>query len=306
MSERAYKSAAALEMAVKSAARKSGQDVGKAIEAYYPGRLLERVFSEESPSFVLKGGRGMLARTVDARYTRDTDFLYRGADLDEALKELKRLAAKDLGDFIDFRFVSASPIAEGQEYREGMRVVFVPVLGGTKVMTELSIDLVVDQVSTGVADVIAPANRLDVAGLPVFDYHVYPAAHAIADKVCATLQGYPGGRCSSRVRDLVDICVYAVTEPVDGFALSTQLALEARLRGLGDLDAFYVPDSWRTTLSASYAKSAKEAKLPDRLRNVDEAVRLAKDLVDPAIAQKVDSLAWDHEALSWVERAESV
>lgn len=126
MNSKTYGSAAALEMAVKAAARKSGQDTNKAIEAYYPGRLLERVFSEPNPSFILKGGRSILARTAEARYTRDTDFLYQGDDLEKALTELKRLAAIDLGDFIEFRFVSAEPIAEDQEYRDGYRVVFPP------------------------------------------------------------------------------------------------------------------------------------------------------------------------------------
>src|SRR5699024_8348764 len=84
-----YRSALALEQAVKAAARRSGQDVGRAVEGFYAGRLLERVFSEERKPFVLKGGRGILARTLDARYTTDTDFLYRGDDLEEALGELK-------------------------------------------------------------------------------------------------------------------------------------------------------------------------------------------------------------------------
>ena len=103
-----YRSALALEQAVKAAARRSGQDVGRAVEGFYAGRLLERVFSEERKPFVLKGGRGILARTLDARYT---DFLYRGDDLEEALGELKRLASKDLGDRMEFRFVSADKIA---------------------------------------------------------------------------------------------------------------------------------------------------------------------------------------------------
>lgn len=170
MDEEHYKSATALEMAVKAAARESGRDVNKALEEFYTGRLLERVFSEDTSSFVLKGGRSMLARTVDARYTRDTDFLYRGADLDEALHELQRFATIDLGDFLEFRFLSAERIASDQEYRDGYRVVFEPVLGGTKTMGHISIDLVTSQIDTAYIDIITPANRLSIKGLPVFDY----------------------------------------------------------------------------------------------------------------------------------------
>ena len=100
--ERPYKDANSLEMAVKAAARNSEQDTGKAIEAYYAGRFLERVFSEDEPAFVLKGGRGMLARTVKARYTSDTDLLYQGIDIEDAVVELKeenRFPTMTLGSF---------------------------------------------------------------------------------------------------------------------------------------------------------------------------------------------------------------
>ena len=92
-----YQSALALEQAVKAAAKNSGQDSGRAVEGFYVGRLLERVFSEERKPFVLKGGRGILARSVDARYTTDTNFLYRGDNLEEALEELKRLVTESEG-----------------------------------------------------------------------------------------------------------------------------------------------------------------------------------------------------------------
>ena len=300
MGERTYKDATALEMAVKTAARKSGQDVGKAIEAYYPGRLLERIFSVEEPRFVLKGGRSILSRTVDARYTRDTDFVYEGADLDEALEELRCLAAIDLGDFLEFRFVSAERIAESHKYRNGYRVVFTPVLGGTKAMSDVSVDLVADQVDGGTADVVTPANRLDVEGMPVFDYCVYPVANAVADKICATMQTYPGGRPSSRVRDLVDLAIFATTESVEGSTLSERLTLEARLRNIDISRGFRVPKKWHGAFSGSFVKSAKEAKLPEDLRSVDMAEQLAKRCVDPAIAGEVDGMTWSPEKLQWL------
>lgn len=60
------KTAAALEMAVRNAAKASPQDTNRAIAGFYFHRLLCRVFSEPEPRFVLKGGLGMLARVPDA------------------------------------------------------------------------------------------------------------------------------------------------------------------------------------------------------------------------------------------------
>lgn len=51
-----YKSPAALEMAVKEAAKASPRDTGRAISGFYFHRLLCRVFAGGNSSFVLKGG----------------------------------------------------------------------------------------------------------------------------------------------------------------------------------------------------------------------------------------------------------
>lgn len=299
MMDKEYRSALALEQAVKAAARKSGQDVGRAVEGFYAGRLLERVFSEERKPFVLKGGRGILARTVDARYTTDTDFLYRGDDLEEALGELKRLVSKDLGDRMEFRFVSADKIAATQEYRDGCRARFEVVLDGTRRKSEIAIDLVADPVELGKADLVTPANRLDVKGLAVFDYLVYPVERTVADKVCATMQAYPGGRYSSRVKDLVDLVLHVTRYGMAGSDLSRAIAREAGVRGIGPLDAFGVPDSWLGPREGAYRRAAAEAKIPDRWLGVADAERVVKACVDPAIRREIEGLEWNPEALEW-------
>lgn len=293
-----YRSALALEQAVRAAARRSGQDVGRAVEGFYAGRLLERVFSEERKPFVLKGGRGILARTVDARYTTDTDFLYKGDNLEEALGELKRLASKDLGDRMEFRFVSADKIAATQEYRNGCRARFEVVLDGTRRKSEIAIDLVADPVELGKADLVTPANRLDVKGLAVFDYLVYPVERTVADKVCATMQAY-GGRESSRVKDLVDLVLHVTRYGMAGSDLSEAIEREAGMRRIGPLDAFKVPDSWRGPREGAYRRAAAEAKIPDRWIGVADAERVVKKCVDPAIRRQVEGLEWDPEALGW-------
>ena len=296
---REYRSALALEQAVKAAAKRSGQDVGRAVEGFYAGRLLERVFSEERKPFVLKGGRGILARTIDARYTTDTDFLYRGDDLEEALEELKRLASKDLGDRMEFRFVSSDKIAATQEYRDGCRVRFDVVLDGTRRKSEIAIDLVADPVEIGKADLVTPANRLDVKGLTVFDYLVYPVERTVADKVCATMQVYPGGRESSRVKDLVDLVLHVTRYGMSGSDLSRAIEREAGMRGIVGLHAFKVPDSWRGPRKGAYRKAAVEAKIPDRWLGVADAEEIVEACVDPAIRREVEGLEWNPRALEW-------
>ena len=73
------------------------------MSSFYFHRLLCRVFAGNNKKFVLKGGQAMLARTIDARATRDIDLLALQDSLENALTELVRLAESDLGDFVVFR-----------------------------------------------------------------------------------------------------------------------------------------------------------------------------------------------------------
>lgn len=297
-----YKTARALEMALKEAARKSGRDVSRAMADFWHGRLLERVFSEDDPSFVLKGGRGMLARTPSARYTRDTDMAYDGANAEEAVVELRRLAAIDLGDHVEYRFVSESPIVEDQEYRDGRRVVFQCVLGGMKKVADVSVDVVVSDVPLLGVERIEPVTRLAVAGIPTFDYLVYPVEESVADKVCATMSTYRGGMPSSRVRDLVDLVIYLTTEGMDGSRLAACLSRELRMGHMGKSRTFSVPDSWKGPFASTYRKLSKECGLPAELQKVGAAELMVAECVNAALDGRSEGRRWDAESLCWRDK----
>lgn len=141
-------------MAVKEAAKKSPLDTNRAIAGFYFHRLLCRVFSDPDSPFVLKGGQSVLARTVDARATRDIDLLAREASVEAAVADLRRLAGIGLDDFISFSFDKAEPIKADDEYRSGMKVWFTPSFGG-KSLQAVSVDLVVDEVDDVAPDMVS-------------------------------------------------------------------------------------------------------------------------------------------------------
>lgn len=149
-----YKTPAALEMAVKEAAKKSPLDTNRAIAGFYFHRLLCRVFSDPDSPFVLKGGQRVLARTVDARATRDIDLLARETSVEAAVADLRRLAGIGLDDFISFSFDKAEPIKADGEHRSGMKVWFTPSLGG-KSLQAASVDLVVDEIDDVAPDMVS-------------------------------------------------------------------------------------------------------------------------------------------------------
>lgn len=295
----AYKTAAALEMAVKEAAKASRLDTNRAISGFYFHRLLCRVFADGNRTFVLKGGQSVLARTVDARATRDIDLLSTRGTLDEALQDLQRLAQRDLGDFVFFEYISTEPIKPNDEYRSGLSVKFVPVVGAKR-MQVIAIDLVVDEVPLDGAEVLAPADRIDVKGLEVCDYLVYPVAAALADKFCALAERHDG-RASSRVKDLVDIVIYALTCDVDGKDLQRRLAREMAVRKIEGIESFGPPEEWGASQARQYAKLCAQTGIPERYRRMEEAQKIAADLFDWPLRLICREAHWDHAQLCWME-----
>lgn len=292
-----YTTPAALEMAVKAVAKKSPMDTNRAISGFYFHRLLCRIFSVENSGFVLKGGQSMLARTIDARYTRDIDLLSTEADLLTAIEDLKNFARIDLGDHVRFEFEKADPIKLDDEYRNGYNVVFSTWLGA-KMTQSVSIDLVVDVVEGITAEPITPKDRIEVEGIQSFDYMIYAVEDALADKLFGIVEQH-NGQPSSRVKDLVDIVVYATTCSIDGKRLAAKLKRESSLRKVALPNSFTVPSSWRDTYRIMFRKLCNQTGISLELKNLDSAEALAQRLFDPLLDFRSEVGTWNPKALHW-------
>lgn len=292
-----YRTPAALEMAIKAAAKASPLDTNLAISSFYYHRLLCRVFNEKETKFVLKGGLSILARTVDARATRDIDLLAQEVNLNSAIEELKRLALTDLGDFVNFDFNKIEPIKSEDEYRDGVKVWFTPMLG-IKSLQPISIDLVVDEIDCLAPEILTPADRLDIDGLFVCDYRVFRAESALADKLLAMLEIY-NNKPSSRVKDLIDVVVYAKTCEIDGNVLAKSVTKEAAVRKVALREDLVIPETWFDNYEATYANMAKQARVERIAPNLHSAQQLARKLYAPALGNTPSSLTWSPDNLQW-------
>lgn len=296
-----YSTPRGVENAIKDAARKAAAadpslDVNKRIQLEYFNRFLSRVFSEaEDSEWVLKGGTGMLARVPSTRATRDIDLYRRGFNLTQALDDLIRLAAIDLGDHFRFQYVSHTQSIgnDTQPYTDGYQVGF-DIFIGLSTKGSLQVDLAVGTGITGEVTTTDPANALELPRLVSHQYRLYPVVDQIADKVCATMTEYHE-RTSSREKDLVDLVVFATTQDIDGTALRVATVTEARRRQMKPFDSFEVPSAW----GAGYAKLSKPVPHCAGYRTVGFAADLAKRLIDPALSGDADGRTWSHETLSW-------
>ena len=297
-----YPNARAVEAAIRDAARKAhGLDpsisVSERIRQEHFRRLLCRVFSEgEDSEWLLKGGTGILARVPSARATRDIDLFGSGFTLDQALEDLRRLAAVDLGDHFRFVYAGHSGTLGGdaQPYTDGYRVSFDVYVGAQK-RSGLNVDLAVGAGLTAVVSWQPPANGLELPRLVSHDYRLYPVVDQIADKVCATMMLY-SGKPSSREKDLIDLVVLATTQTMTGTELNSAIQAESRRRGLAHFDHFVVPGVW----GAAYARMARDVPCCEEFRTVQAAGELMAKFIDPALSNRLQGMRWSPGERSWI------
>lgn len=292
-----YRSASALEMAIKQAAKDSPLDTGRAIEGFYRHRLLCRVFSDPTSSFVLKGGQSVLARTTDARNSRDVDLSSNAKEMEKAIDELLRLAALDLDDYVSFELDKIEEIKIEDEYKAGSRLAFDVFLGAKK-RYRLRIDLVIDWVPEELIETIMPVDRIEVEGVATFGYRTVPVSYAVADKYFGVVDLH-NGRVSSRVKDLVDIILYASHCPIDEVQLRQKLEVEARMRHKVLPDEFRVPSSWYADYGDFYKKVARDAHVLEICPTLGAAESKCKDLYDPVLRSLCVGHVWNPERWCW-------
>lgn len=291
-----YENAGQFDRAAKKSIRESGRDPGTAYREMLRDRFLCRVFSEDDPRFLLKGGAGMLARIPDARATKDVDFAMRGRESAEAaLRELNRLASKDLGDFCAFRLTGWRESLDENGYSRLLKLRYASYVGDEE-KDPILIDLSLDCTTTQPAERVAPANRVEIEGVAVFDYLAYPLADQLADKLCAVMELQPGGWQSSRMKDLVDIVAYATNEAFDLKQLAHAIRSECAKRSMAVPARFEAPVSWRARFAAFAGKNGVPAEYVD----FEAASGLAAAFFDPALAEEIAADAtWDPASAEW-------
>lgn len=289
---RPYQSWTAIAAAVKAAAvdrhRTEGGGsltVGDHIKMATIDRFLSRVFAEGDQSeWLLKGGTAMLARVPRTRRTRDVDLAATGgAELDEAVAELERLAQADLGDHIRFTLIRQDDTGRG-DTQPGVRTrkAVWACWAGHRKIDEIQVDLVVGPAPVGRVEIREPASRLPLARpLRAYPYRLFPIADQVAEKVSATMStAYPGGRSSSRVKDLVDLVVIARTQRVDLRELQLAIASKRASSRLAPFERLRPPDGWGPT----YRAMAKTVPAAAEHADIESATELMDEFLTPALA----------------------
>lgn len=296
---------AALHKRANAAASAEGVDTNEILRRFYLARLLARVFVDDPHGWLLKGGQALLVRYPDARHSRDIDLFYRPDEgrLDDAVKALRRAAGLELGDFLRFEHYDTTRETQGRIAR---RVRFQPYLGGKPVVM-VSVDLVADLAPLGEPGVrqLNPPIDLDLGADTWPNVLLYPLPDHVADKICALYEQY-GCTGSTRLKDLVDLVVIALRDPLDGRVARDALQAEAnRRRDAGTLQAlpvrFTVPD--RKVWESGYQREAAGVPGLGEYRRLSEAVELVDRFVTPLLAAESPG-RWDPVESHWIPQLE--
>ena len=264
-------------------------------------RILARLNASGNENFVVKGGVALEYRLGDhARVTHDLDL---AMDAFPAAQEALR-AATDvaLDDHCSLRITDEpqddKPIARGvTAYRWKLRLSI-----GEKRFSDLTLDVGIEQSSLRTPDNLEAPDFLGFAGIPRTSVRVIPVEYHLAEKLHAYTRTYPGDRPSSRVRDLVDIALIAKHHEIDGPKLVSAVHDVFESRGTQPVPANFpdAPEHW----PRSYAVLAAPLGLS---ADIEDAVRTARTLFEPALSQGLPSLpVYEPASHDIVERQEDL
>lgn len=295
MTARRYTSPAAFKQALEARLRTDATRLGRPINRQRQlvvfDRFLARVMVALGERVVVKGGVVLELRLARARTTKDLDLRVLG-DPDALEAQLHAACALDLGDHLRFAVHPdpERPTIEGEGIvYAGRRFRALAQLAGKPYGEHFGVDAGFADRLVEEPETISGSAFLEFAGIPAPKLRVYPRESHVAEKLHAyTL---PRPRENTRVKDLPDLALLALTGPFDGRQLRAALDATFSFRGTHGLPASLPapPSAW----TAPFDRMVQTDALPwPTLDAVTEAARMFLDPVLRGDAQSWDSSAW--------------
>lgn len=283
---------AALEERLRKRAEQTPASLPRLRKQVVFDRALARLVHAAPDRWILKGALALDLRLLArARATKDMDLGRWDGEV-QATADLLAAAALDLGDFFALRSERArdlNDVPEGAAVRYRVRA----ELAG-RLFEDVIVDVGFSSAPRPRAETVRGFDLLDFADIVSVDVPVIPLARHLAEKVHAYTRTYGEGRTSTRVKDLVDIVLIALSLPLGGADLRD--ALEATFT---ERSSHVLPDhlppppkEW----GRPYTALARELHhLPVAL---NEAFRVATSLIDPVLRWR-ELGRWDPARTHW-------
>jgi hypothetical protein len=283
----------ALEQRLKSSSA-PGTDFGRRRQLLVFDRLLARLMQVAGDAVTLKGGLALELRLARARTTKDVDLRMMGSS-GEVLDRLQEAGRLDLGDSMRFEIQPDDEHPEmkneGMRY-EGYRYRAECRLAGMIYGRPFGVDVAFGDPLVGEPDIVTAEDTLGFAGIAPPTLRLYPVVSHIAEKLHALTMPRP--RPNSRVRDLPDIGLLAMTGPIDGTLLRQAIDRTFDFRSTHAIPAIVPepPGFWE----APYAAMAATDGLP--CAELEEVADAACEFLNPVL-QAEEILTWEPGEWKW-------
>ena len=198
-----------LEDRLKQLARNQGTDLSRLRRRVAFERLLARLFTNENPRWLLKGGYAIELRLQEvARATKDIDLcmhdtafqVLQGQNPQQGLRELLQGDfTRELDDWFTFRL--GAPTADLRAAPLGGARFPVNAQLDNRLFARFNLDVGLGDAAASEPEWITGHELLSFAGIPPARIAMVPLDQQFAEKIHA----YSFPRQSSRVRDLVDL-----------------------------------------------------------------------------------------------------
>ncbi|MBF8262839.1 MAG: Nucleotidyl transferase AbiEii/AbiGii toxin family protein [Parachlamydiales bacterium] len=227
-----------LEARLQTLAAASGQDLQRLRRKVAFDRFLARIFTQEQPSFYLKGGYAMELRIAQARATKDIDLtcIRRVKNETELLNELiltdlRSLAKQDLNDHFIYQVGEAQIDLENAPYG-GARYP-VSALIDRKLFVRFQLDVGADYLLDEI-EIIQGNNWLEFCSISPPAISMISIEQQFAEKLHAyTLPR--GERVNSRAKDLVDMALLIAKKPLQAASMMQTTKTVFQKRGTHSL-----------------------------------------------------------------------
>jgi len=262
----------ALETRLRNTAQSRGADLQRLRRRVAFERLLARLFMQDDPPWLLKGGYALELRPQDrARSTLDLDIsvpdpgriqlltrVGKDASPTEAVYEhLQQVAEYDLGD--GFRFLIGRPKKERTGVPAGGTRCSVEARLAGRTFARFRLDIGLGDPVLGQPDWLEGGAQLAFASIPAARVAAYPLAQQFAEKIHAYTFPWQD-RDNTRVKDLVDLVLLIHLGQLNPDHVRRALAATFQVRDTHPLPVCLPepPPTW----AEPYAAIAQDLKLP--------------------------------------------
>lgn len=248
---------------------------------------MERAYKARPDEVVLKGGFVMELRIQTPRTTRDVDLCISG-DLATFIDDLARTAAVPGPDWFEFKIFEGKEMKGEQIVHEGQRVNVHAKLGGQDYGDPFGLDISVADAIVVPVEIIDGDHLITFLDIEPVQHRIYPKETHVAEKLHAISYEWPDNRINSRVKDLVDLGLFATRCEFDADPLSRSIEATFEFRDTHEIpgNTPKYPDGW----GALYESMANEHGL--QWQDVDELQRDVEAFLNPLLNLDVATKSW--------------